>query len=82
MYLALYVDDCILASDSLHLLTNIKDKLKLEFDMVDFEEMQVDRTEIVKKGGIGSPNHDIWLKNLRGSTWLTVSLLIHLWNPV
>ncbi|OAE20030.1 hypothetical protein AXG93_2584s1140 [Marchantia polymorpha subsp. ruderalis] len=29
VYLALYVDDCILASDSLHLLTNIKEKLKI-----------------------------------------------------
>lgn len=49
MYLALHVDDCILASDSLHLLTNVKEKLKTEFDMVDLEEihhclgMQVDR---------------------------------------
>ncbi|OAE36026.1 hypothetical protein AXG93_2535s1020 [Marchantia polymorpha subsp. ruderalis] len=49
VYLALYVDDCILASNSLRLLTKIKEKLKTEFEMVDLEEihhclgMQVDR---------------------------------------
>lgn len=49
VYLALHVDDCILASDFLQLLTNFKEKLKTEFDMVDLEEihhclgMQVDR---------------------------------------
>ncbi|OAE34321.1 hypothetical protein AXG93_1054s1050 [Marchantia polymorpha subsp. ruderalis] len=49
VYLALYVDDCILASNSLRLLTKIKEKLKAEFEMVDLEEihhclgMEVDR---------------------------------------
>ncbi|OAE31541.1 hypothetical protein AXG93_3415s1010 [Marchantia polymorpha subsp. ruderalis] len=46
---SLYVDDCVLVSDSLRLFTKIKEKLETEFKMVDLEEihhclgMQVDR---------------------------------------